>query len=69
MSFTTQFLFSANLLYSSCLSLSQLSLLHVKCILVEVINYQLREFQVLGRKTKQSSPGHKAYTDKWKEPN
>lgn len=56
MSFTIQFLLSANVFCSFCLPLSQLSLLHArKMHTVEVINYQLRLFQVLGRKTKQSS--------------
>lgn len=56
MSFTIQFLLSANVFCSFCLLLSQLSLLHArKMHAVEVINYQLRLFQVLGRKIKQSS--------------
>lgn len=55
-SFTIQFLLSTNVFCSFCLPLSQLSLLHArKMHTVEVINYQLRLFQVLGRKTKQSS--------------
>lgn len=56
MSFTVQFLLSANVFCSFCLLLSQLSLLHARKVhTVEVINYQLKLFQVLGRKTKQSS--------------
>jgi hypothetical protein len=53
MSFTIQLLFNFNLFWSFLHWANFHSL--CKMLSVEVINYQLREFQMLGRKTQQSS--------------
>lgn len=55
MSFTMQFLFSANLFCSCLLAIEPTFTPPSKMHTVEVINCQLREFQVLEGKTKQSS--------------